>query len=37
MLLEDKPQLRKKIWEEILLKQIESMNLPVFENGWYHL
>ena len=31
MLLED------KLPEEIALKQIKSMNLPVFQNGCYHL
>ena len=37
MLLEDKYLLRKReLPEEIVLKQIKSMNLPVFQKGCYH-
>ena len=37
MLLEDRYLLGKReLQEEIVLKRIKCMNLPVFQKGWYH-
>ena len=33
MQIQDEMVLRKELLEEILLKQIESMNLPIFKKG----